>query len=383
MDESFYVTLPSNSSAAYYPDNEASSFTTKLAKPLQLTGSWVCGLAEIHYPTTWSRFYVKNAWIVSTTKSDIECPFFVREGFYANGKELIESINRLSAKKECSFEISYEERAKKVHFRLSSNAKEVKLSTSLARILGFSNPVITRDLTNDSVPTLESNFATIFCYGDHVETSLVGDSLVPLLRAIQVDWTKPYGSTVYVIFNNVYYVPVSKNYIDTIEIGLYTELGKKIPFDFGYSLVKLHIKKGRMNRSECMKPYRCDGIAIKRYYLNQAGDGFPVYAGTPYYQRGHGIGSIFSGLFKAATPLLKTAAKSLGKKALRVGAQVANDVLEGQNLKTAGKRRILEAGTSTLKSLTNPIKRKKSVVGGKKRLKGRRKRPSRAKDIFD
>ena len=38
--EEFYVTLPSNSSGAYYPDNTLSDFTTKLFKPIDLTGEW-------------------------------------------------------------------------------------------------------------------------------------------------------------------------------------------------------------------------------------------------------------------------------------------------------------------------------------------------------
>ena len=34
----FYLTLPSNSSQQYYPDNTMTDFTTKLASPVELTG---------------------------------------------------------------------------------------------------------------------------------------------------------------------------------------------------------------------------------------------------------------------------------------------------------------------------------------------------------
>jgi hypothetical protein len=37
------------------------------------------------------------------------------------------------------------------------------------------------------------------------------------------------------------------------------------------------------------------------------------------YQRGHGLGSIFGGLFKAAMPLLKKGAKTLEREALKTG----------------------------------------------------------------
>ena len=63
-------------------------------------------------------------------------------------------------------------------------------------------------------------------------------------------------------------------------------------------------------------PYRCDAKSYQDYYLHQAGSGYPVYAGSRV-QKGHGLGSVFGGLFKAAMPLLKKGAKTLGREALR------------------------------------------------------------------
>ena len=53
METEFYVTLPSNSSMEYFPDNKTSNFVTKLSRTLQLDGEWEVGLAEIDYPHTW------------------------------------------------------------------------------------------------------------------------------------------------------------------------------------------------------------------------------------------------------------------------------------------------------------------------------------------
>ena len=72
------------------------------------------------------------------------------------------------------------------------------------------------------------------------------------------------------------------------------------------------------------------------YYLNQAGNGYPVFAGSRM-QRGHGLGSIFSGLFKAATPLLKRGAKALGKQALSTGMELASDLIEGKKIEDSSK----------------------------------------------
>ena len=46
----FYVTLPSNSSVQYFPDNITSNFVTKLSRTLQLGREWEVDLAEIDYP---------------------------------------------------------------------------------------------------------------------------------------------------------------------------------------------------------------------------------------------------------------------------------------------------------------------------------------------
>ncbi|KAI2647385.1 hypothetical protein H4Q32_030010 [Labeo rohita] len=55
-DHGFYVTLPCNSSLTVYPENRISSFTTRLAKTINLKGDWQVALAEIKYPRSWYTF---------------------------------------------------------------------------------------------------------------------------------------------------------------------------------------------------------------------------------------------------------------------------------------------------------------------------------------
>ena len=75
----------------------------------------------------------------------------------------------------------------------------------------------------------------------------------------------------------------------------------------------------------------------EEYYLNQPkqkGGNLPAFQGARF-QRGYGLASIFRGLFRWAVPHLKQGAKMLGKKAPQTGVNVAQDVLAGENLKTA------------------------------------------------
>ena len=75
----------------------------------------------------------------------------------------------------------------------------------------------------------------------------------------------------------------------------------------------------------------------EQYYVNQAkqkGGSLPAFHGARF-QRGYGLGSIFRGLFHWAMPHLQQGAKVIGKKALQTGFNVAQDVLDGDNIKTA------------------------------------------------
>jgi hypothetical protein len=93
-----------------------------------------------------------------------------------------------------------------------------------------------------------------------------------------------------------------------------------------------------------MVKYCCDHDdqkAYENYYQNQCGHGMPVFYGARM-QRGHGLGSIFSGLFRTVFPILKRIAPIIGRKALQTGVQIAGDVASGQSFKNAAKTRVVD-----------------------------------------
>lgn len=51
MENEFYVTLLSNSSKNYYPENKTSDFTVHLTKEVNLDGKWCVALSEITFPS--------------------------------------------------------------------------------------------------------------------------------------------------------------------------------------------------------------------------------------------------------------------------------------------------------------------------------------------
>lgn len=123
--------------------------------------------------------------------------------------------------------------------------------------------------------------------------------------------------------------------------------------------------------------YRCE---YRSYYMDQLGGGVSkVFVGTPN-QKGHGLGSMLRGMFRWAKPLLVRGAKYLGTKAATTGYKILGDVAEGQDVKTAAKRRFVE----TMDNIANPqkgsgIKKNRKV----KRLSvKRRKLKKTPRDIF-
>ena len=89
------------------------------------------------------------------------------------------------------------------------------------------------------------------------------------------------------------------------------------------------------------KLYTPNHKLYEEFYLNQtkqkAGN-LPAFHGARF-QREYSLGSIFKGLFRWAMPHLQQGAKMLVKKALQTGVDVAQDVLAGENVKTAVSKR--------------------------------------------
>ena len=93
------------------------------------------------------------------------------------------------------------------------------------------------------------------------------------------------------------------------------------------------------------KLYIPNNQLYEEYYLIQTKQNegnLPAFRGSRF-QQGYGLDSIFKGLFRWAMPHLQQGAKVLGKKALQTGAQVAQDVLQGNNVNTALAKRSKEA----------------------------------------
>ena len=110
--------------------------------------------------------------------------------------------------------------------------------------------------------------------------------------------------------------------------------------------------------------YCCDAKAYENYYLQQTGGSF--FSG-PRFQKGYGLGNVFSSIGKNFMPLIKTGAKAIGKQFLKSGVGFVSDVLAGKNAKQAAIDQAKKAGTNLLQKVTRKRKRPMKVLKRKRK----------------
>ena len=108
------------------------------------------------------------------------------------------------------------------------------------------------------------------------------------------------------------------------------------------------------------------------YYLNQSGKGMPVFRGVRY-QRGHGLGNVLWTLTKFALPFLKKGVKAVGKQAVRTGMNIAQEAMQGRNIKTAAKHHLSQGLTELVTQRGRGHARKRPGPPGEHMTKRRKK----------
>ena len=104
--------------------------------------------------------------------------------------------------------------------------------------------------------------------------------------------------------------------------------------------------------------------------------GITVFRGSPipHVQYGRGFGSLFKSMGLMVTPLIGKAVHYAGKTGLETGIGLLSDVLSGENVKTAAKRRASAAFQQAKQDALGEVKRRRqgpstTTTPGKKRRK--------------
>lgn len=218
----FYITLPSNASAAIFPQNRNSNFTIQLARSLDLPGSWEVGLAEIQYPHSWHTLTSPGYFEIANERK--RWHFSLRSGYYSSIRQLLENMNNLisNAKDGPKTALQYDSVGRKINLK-GDEPHTILVSGELGHLLS-------------TFP----GFCTLYVYTDIVELQIVGDFYVPLLRCVPVQGQD--NDFITITYDRPHYVPVSKHHIDTVTIEIKTDQDKNVHFYHGKVIVKLHFR---------------------------------------------------------------------------------------------------------------------------------------------
>ena len=146
----FYLTLPSNSSMNYYPENTVARYTTKLANTIELEGDWEVGLLEISTPQELVNVVDNRCYYVIYANRRYRYRVVLPAAHYRYIRPLINDMHRQQRTQTGILDgqplmIQFQYNDRKVSFELNPGKNyediAVRFSDSLADILGFDDEV--------------------------------------------------------------------------------------------------------------------------------------------------------------------------------------------------------------------------------------------------
>lgn len=259
----FTLTLPSNSSMTYNPNNTASQYTTKLNEVIELNGNWEVGLLETSFPHRVHNVTDDDHYMmIKLTRSGRLEKLVLPLGNYTDPDTI---FNALHAAERNVFNIPESQRLfvllrahrspsqdrifMKLTVTVDEDVPSVGFSEPLARMLGFESVIWygpqRQEYRNVRATVLTDRFdSQLYIYCDLLEHVIVGDTKAPLLRIVNrsIDGSEKL-TTDHRTYNPILYVPLQKKCFDTVTINMMTDTGTPIPFVDGKSIVVLEFRR--------------------------------------------------------------------------------------------------------------------------------------------
>lgn len=246
----FYVTLPSNSSLKFFPQNKLYNYTTQLSNPIELHGEWEVGLSEIQYPHTWYNVTEGHNAIFFDDGGGTWTKRKVPAGYYKNTNAVLvglhAAIDGLNHSETTIFEDNINIKSHgfgKVRIKMKHGTR-LKLTGDVAALLGFpDNSIIDSLKISPAPPDMNGGMFSLYVYTDIVTSQIVGDTKVPLLRIVKIDGED--GDFISKTYEKPQYIPLIRSSFSSIEIDIKDDTGRNVPFERGKVMITLHFRQRR------------------------------------------------------------------------------------------------------------------------------------------
>ena len=230
-----YLALPSSASKDIYPENSPSHYSVQLKTPLIISRPCEIGLCEISYPNTIDN--VGPFTIHRKKEGEDIRTFDVKGGYFKDIKTL---LNYIRVRHGIRFK--YNEQLNRVTYfcDIDEDIYMTKAGTEIHEekwdlTLGFDNRknYWKHDETKKIIfagcpPAFDRVINTMYVYTDLIKDTIVGDIEAKLLRTVPI--IGEYNQYVTQEFENIYYHPIEKQFINSIEIDIRDDTGAKIDF---------------------------------------------------------------------------------------------------------------------------------------------------------
>lgn len=235
---SFYITLISDSSRRFFPDNKISQFTTQLPSAIELTnGAWEVALVDIIYPHTWYNIRKDNNLFGFDLGDGKLQGRRLPPGCYETIPDILNAIRIDSLRNKIEF--NYHSVTKRVKFKTEGMAKFV-LKEGMAELMGFEAGEYQGFGQSEFVADPKASFHVMYVYCDLVEPQIVGDVQAPLLKIVTVEGKD--GEIVNAHFPRPIYLPVIRQHFQTIQVDIRLHTGDLVPFERGKVFLVLHFR---------------------------------------------------------------------------------------------------------------------------------------------
>ena len=233
---SFYVTLPSNASMDFFPQNVVSNYTTKVVSPIRLEGPWCVALSKLSFKNS---IISSVGTMVFSQKSD-KFTFDLT----INESERVDQFLEGLVKRKTGIEAVADVKSGTDIEIIPHVGFEMRLYGVLPFILNIepgAKFTHTKPLKVAKTTTKIQKVDTIFIYTDIIEEQYVGDTNPQHLHTLSKKADMDEMNTIDT--SNPNYVNLAKTEINTINIVLKDNTGENIHFsNLAKVVTKFHFK---------------------------------------------------------------------------------------------------------------------------------------------